>query len=111
MIYIFQVVTIFFSFFMIYIALLNYRRKELSLIEIIVWSGIWIFVIVTVVFPDPINTFAKTFLFARLFDLMMLGAIIITILMAAKSYISVRKIEKKLEEYIRHDAIKSKGKM
>lgn len=107
MILVFQLIGISFSLLMIYFAVLHFKRKELNLTEIVVWLIAWVFAIIATIFPDILKTFARTFLFARLFDMMVVGSILLVIAMTARSYIVTRKLEKKLEELIRKEAIRN----
>jgi hypothetical protein len=99
-----QLVGIIFSFSMIYFAILHFKRREINLIEIGVWLLVWSFALVAVLFPDILQTFARSFMFARLFDMMVVGAIIIVMIMTVRSYVGMRKIENKLEDFVRKEA-------
>ena len=101
-----QIIVLFFALVMVYFALLNFRRKELNNKEFFLWIVIWIGVILVVVFPDIARTFSQTFMFARLFDLLVLGGVALAILLSAKAYLISRKNQKKLEEYVRKEAIR-----
>jgi len=102
-----QIVTLLFSFVMVYFAALHYKRGEIDRIEIIVWFIVWSFAIVAIVFPDLLQSFAKEFKFARLFDMMVVGGLILVIAMVSKAYISTRRIEKKVEKLVREEALKN----
>ena len=72
-----------------------------------VWTGIWLFAVLAIVFPDLLQTFAKEFKFARLFDMMVVGAFILVFTMVAKAYIAARRMERKIDDYVRQDALKN----
>lgn len=101
-----QIVAILFAFLMIYLALLNYKRGELNGMEIASWVLIWVIVIFITIFPELIRTFAQTFAVSRLFDLMVVGGFILVISMVSAAYVRTKRMEKKLEELIRKDALK-----
>lgn len=101
-----QIIAIIFAFMMIYFALLHRRRGELDKTEIISWVVIWALTIFVVVFPELLRNFAKTLFITRLFDLMVVGGFILVISMVAKTYLSTRKMEKKLEDLVRKEALK-----
>jgi hypothetical protein len=105
-----QIVAILFALCMIYFALLARKRGELSGVEIASWLTLWSFAIVVVVFPELLRTFAKTFLLSRVFDLMTIGGFILVISMATSAYTRTRRTEKKMEDLVRHLALKSKRK-
>lgn len=110
MIYLLQILAIIFSLGMIYFALLHFRRNEISSVEMGSWTLVWVLLIVVAFFPDFIRQFARTFLFTRLFDLLVVGGIALCIFMVARAYLTSRRLEKKLEEYVRKEALKNVGK-
>lgn len=106
-----QIIAILFSFLMIYLALLNYKRRELNGIEIVSWVCIWSVVIFITIFPELIRTFAQTFAVSRVFDLMVVGAFILVIFMVSVAYVRTKRVESKLENLIRKDSLKGINKV
>ncbi len=105
-----QLVAIIFALTMIYLAVLNYRRNEIDKMELISWILIWTLTVVVVIFPEILRVFSRRFFITRLFDMMVVGGFILVIFMVAKTYVRSRKMEKKLEELIRKDALKNAKK-
>ncbi len=105
-----QIIAILFAFAMIYFAVLHRRRGELDRTEILSWVAIWIATIVIVVFPELLRKFAQTFFITRLFDLMVVGGFVLVIAMVARTYVGTKRMEKKLEEYVRREALKNAKK-
>lgn len=105
-----QISALVFSFAMIYFAVLHFKRRELSLREIVSWILIWVFVILAVLFPDILQTFARDFQFARLFDMMVVGGIMVAIYLSVKAYLGAKRVEKKIEELVRKEAFRGKRK-
>lgn len=103
-----QIIAILFAFSMIYFAVLNYKRGELNGVEIIGWLVIWVGTIIIVIFPELLQSFAKTFLVARVFDLMVIGGFIFVISLVGSSYVRTKRNEKKLEELVRKLSLKKK---
>lgn len=101
-----QVIAILFSLSMIYFALNSYKRGELTGIEIASWLVIWFVAIVIIIFPELLRNFAKTFFVTRVFDLMVVGGFILVISIVTGAYVRTKKLEKKMEEMVRRDAIK-----
>ncbi len=106
MIFLIQLGVITLALIMIYFALLHYRRKEINGTEMAAWFVIWVLAIVVIVFPDLLRTFSQTFLFARLFDLVVAGVLLLVVVMVSRSYITTRKLEKKLEELVRKESLR-----
>jgi hypothetical protein len=103
-----QIIALLFSFSMVYFAVLHYKREELSRVEIGSWLVLWLATIIIVVFPNLLQEFAKTFFVTRVFDLMVIGGFIVVISMVSSAYIRTKKLEKKLEDLVRRDALKNK---
>jgi hypothetical protein len=100
-----QIIAVFFALVMVYFAILNYRRCEINKTELLAWCFIWIFVIVVAIFPEMLREFSQAFLITRLFDLLVIGGFILVIALTASTYVRSKKMEKKLEDYIRKDAL------
>jgi hypothetical protein len=105
-----QISALVFSFAMVYFAVIHYKKGTINGVEIFFWVLIWSFTVFAVIFPDLLKTFARTFYFARLFDMMVFGGFVLVIALAAKSYITTKKLEKKLENLIREDALNNAKK-
>lgn len=102
-----QIIALVFSFMLVYFALINFKRGEISRLELYIWSGIWMIVAFVVVFPEMLRTLSMRFLITRLFDLMVVGGFVLVIIMSAMVYTKVRRMEKKVEKYVTTDAIKN----
>jgi len=105
-----QIIALIFAFSMIYVAALHYRRREISKIEVISWAIMWTIAVVVIVFPELLRTFASTFLVTRVFDLMVIAGFILVISMVSSAYLRTKKMEKKLEDLIRREALKKAKK-
>lgn len=56
-------------------------------------------------FPQLLHTFTTTFAIARVFDLMVIGGFIFVIVLVYLAYIRTKKMEKRIEEYVRKEAM------
>lgn len=101
-----QVIALVFSLVMIYFAYLHYRRNEINDLEILFWFIAWVGAIFIALFPETFRAFSATIAISRAFDLAMIGGFILVIPLVYISYIRTRKIEKKLEDVIRKDALR-----
>jgi hypothetical protein len=75
--------------------------------EISSWLVMWLATIVIVIFPELLQGFAKTFLVTRVFDLMTIGGFILVISLVGSAYIRTKRLEKKLEDLVRREALKN----
>lgn len=101
-----QIIALIFAFSMIYFVVLHFKRGEISKSEIISWIIMWAAAIVIIVFPELLRKFASTFLVTRVFDLMVIAGFILVISLVTSSYIRTKKLEKKLEDMVRREALK-----
>jgi hypothetical protein len=105
-----QIIALIFAFCMIYIAALHFRRHEISKVEVLTWAVMWAVAIVVIIFPELLRTFASTFLVTRVFDLMVIAGFILVISMVGSAYLRTKKMEKKLEDLVRREAMKKSKK-
>jgi hypothetical protein len=105
-----QIIALIFAFSMLYFAMIHYKRREIGKSEVIAWFVMWGVAIVVIIFPELLRSFSMTFLITRVFDLMVIGGFILVISLTASSYVRTRKLEKKLEDLIRREALKAKNK-
>jgi len=105
-----QIIALIFAFSMVYFAVLHYKRGELGRSEIISWSLMWSAAIVVIIFPELLRTFASTFLVTRVFDFMVIGGFVLVISMIGSAYLRTKRMEKKLEDMIRKEALKKAKK-
>jgi hypothetical protein len=104
-----QIIALLFAFCMIYFAVLHYKRREINGMEILSWLIMWVLAIVVIIFPELLKSFAGTFLVTRVFDLMVIAGFILVISMVANAYVRTKKLEKRLEDLVRKEALKGKA--
>lgn len=102
-----QIIALIFAFTMVYFAVLHSKRGEISRGEVISWVIIWSLVIVIIIFPELFREFANTFFVTRVFDLMVIGGFIFVISLVSSAYIRTRRMEKKMEDLVRREALKN----
>lgn len=101
-----QVIALIFSLIMIYFAYLHYRRGEINGLEILFWFLAWVGAIFIAMFPELFRVFSATIAISRAFDLAMIGAFMLIIPIVYSAYIRTKRVEKKMEELIRKDALR-----
>lgn len=104
----FQLVAIVFALIMVYLAYLNYRRKEIEKIEFLTWWTIWVGATIIIIFPQLLRGFASTFLITRVFDFMVIGGFILVITLSYRAYVKSKALEKKIEKLVRSQALKER---
>jgi hypothetical protein len=100
-----QIIAILFALSMIYFAVLHYKKGQLNGAEILAWLIMWTAAIIIIVFPELLRPFARTFLFTRVFDLMVVAGFLLVISLVANAYVRTKRLEKKLEQMVRNKAL------
>jgi hypothetical protein len=102
-----QFIAIVFSLLMLYITYLHFKKGELSLIEEIIFSIIWIVAIVLMIFPESANFILKTFHIYRLLDLATIIGFIFLVAISFKNYLELKNLRKKIEKIVRNYSLQS----
>lgn len=100
-----QIISLTFALIMIYFAYLHYRKGDINGFEILFWLIAWIGAILIVLFPEIFRTFAKTISISRPFDLAVVGGFLLVIPLIYFAYVRTKRLEKKLEKYVREEAL------
>lgn len=106
-----QIIAIIFALIMIYFAYLHYNRNEINAAEIMIWYVIWGATIVIVIFPQLMEQFARTFAISRVFDLMVIGGFVLVISLVYVAYVRTKRLDRKIEEYTRNEALSQLKKL
>lgn len=102
-----QIISILFAFFMLYVAFLHWKRKDLGTSEYLFWFLLWCGFIGVTLFPNSLQNLTSLLFIARVMDLLMVLAFMILAYIGFNNYISNKKIEKKIEDLIRKDATRN----
>lgn len=101
-----QILAILFVLWMTYFTYLHYRRKEFTRMEFAFWQLLWTALFGVVLFPSSVNFILNAFSITRTFDLLVVGGIVILFGVTFRNYVLQRRLEKRLEEFVRTEAIK-----
>jgi len=101
-----QILAIIFALWMIYFSYLHFRRGEFKRIEFVLWQLLWIGLVIVVIFPKSVKFILETFSITRTFDLVVVVGIVVLFGVTFRNYVIVKRIEKKVEDVIRHEALK-----
>jgi len=104
-----QIISILFAIFMIYVAFLHWKRKEINGGEIFFWSSLWFGFIAITLFPNLLQNLTKLLFFTRVMDFLMVIAFMILAFLGFQNHVSNRRMEKKIEELIRKEALEKKN--
>lgn len=100
-----QLIALIFALIMLYFIYLHYRRSELTSIEVIIMFAVWLGAILIILMPNLFDLLSRTIAVSRSFDLAVIGGFLFVIPLVYISYIRTRRLEKKIEEYVRKEVL------
>lgn len=100
-----QIIAIFFALFMAYLTFLNYKRKDFSLTQLLIWGILWVLFILMILMPNKFNFILETLGIARAFDLFTIIGFVVILFLTFYNYILINKIKRKLEDTTRKKAL------
>ena len=103
-----QFIAIVFSILMLYITYLHFKKRELSLVEGIVFSIIWTVAIILMIIPASASFILKTFHIYRLLDLATIIGFILLVALSFKNYLELKNLRKKIEKIVRSYSLRSR---
>lgn len=101
-----QIISAAFSIAMIYFAYFCYKRKFFGIYSFIVWTIVFLGLIVATLFPAIFTPFQKALQLARLFDLFTVIGFFFLITLTFINFIHLNRLRRKLGEFIQEDALK-----
>lgn len=96
-----QFIGMLFGLMMIYFTFSKYKRKEINRIELIVWFGCWLILIIIALIPSTLDSFIGKLHFYRRMDFFVVFGFFIILGLEFYNYCTIKKIEldiKKLEK-------------
>lgn len=103
---IFQSVALLFALFMLYVVNIHRRKLHLSRFEQIGWYVLWIAFVIVSLFPNLLSGITNLVSFSRVFDLLLVSALMVLTTLVVTNYFLQRENSRKLEEIIRQFALK-----
>ena len=105
---IFQILAVIFAGWMIYTTRIHTSKLHISSFESGMWYAIWAVFGYIALFPQTLMGISQTLQFARIFDLLVVGALMILTIMGFLNYFIQRELKKKIEDLVRARTIESK---
>ena len=105
---IFQIGATLFALFMMYVVSIHRRKSRLSLFEVGFWYSMWFVFIVISIFPNLLLGISGALNFQRVFDLLLVLALMVLTGLVVLSYFTQKENKRKLEEFVRKQAINEK---
>tara|TARA_Y100000816_G_C26081116_1_gene569822 strand:+ start:896 stop:1246 length:351 start_codon:yes stop_codon:yes gene_type:complete len=98
--------SIIFSFLMIYVTSLNFKKKILNQLEFLIWNILWLVIIFLSVRPKIIDNFFLTNFNIDIFYIVSILSIISLLIFCYFNMLKIKIIEKKINTIVRADALK-----
>jgi hypothetical protein len=101
-----QLLGLIFGTAMLYFTFVKYKRKELSELELIVWFGGWVLLILIAIVPSILDFIIAPLNFYRRLDFFVVLGFFTLLGLSFYNYSVTKKMERKLEIFVRKEAIK-----
>ncbi|MBP7876062.1 DUF2304 domain-containing protein [Candidatus Woesebacteria bacterium] len=101
---IFQLITIIFALFMMYVVRVKNRKYKLGFLETAGWYVMWLLFVFVALFPNVLLGVVDTLHFSRVFDLLVVGAFMFVTTLLVFTYFKIKELDQKLERYTRDEA-------
>jgi hypothetical protein len=105
-----QLLGIIFGLGMMYFTFVRFKRKELTNNELIIWFFGWIVLIMVALKPSVLDFIISPLNFHRRLDFFVVFGFFALLVLGFYNYSIVKKTEKRLETFVRRDAIRDKEK-
>ncbi len=106
MIYGIQIIGVLFALVMIYLTFLFYKKRAYNGRSYILWTGLWIFFLFIVAFPNTLYGIMETLEIKRTVDFFVITAFLFFSVVIFYLYVIVKRSQKMLEEIVRKVALK-----
>ena len=100
-----QIVGIVVGLMFVYLTHLYFRRREFNVVDFLIWVVIWISIIFGALFPNIVNSLVGELGFLRALDLFTIFGFLIIVPILFYLYIIVKRNNKKIEEFVRKEAL------
>lgn len=100
-----QILSVVFGLFMLYVVRIHRRKNHLESFEYGAWVALWVTFILLAIFPESFNGVVQTLHIARVFDLLVVIALMIMVFLTFTNRIEQKKLQQKLEHMVRQKAI------
>ncbi|MCC7574027.1 DUF2304 domain-containing protein [Candidatus Woesearchaeota archaeon] len=92
---------------MVYFTYLNYKRHNYGSRSFISWLVVWLFAGLFVLLPSSIYNFMGFLSIDRTQDFFFIGAFVVLFVIVFNMYVTIKKTNAKVEEFVSLDALKN----
>lgn len=105
-----QIVAVCFAGFMLYVAFLHYKKKNILLSEFLFWLLIWTVFIVFALYPKILDPVIKELFITRAMDLLMIIAFMILSYLGFTNHVGIKNLQKEIRRLVSLNAHKNAKK-
>lgn len=105
-----QLISLLFAFFMLYVAFIHFKKKNINLLEFSFWLIIWSSFIFFALFPRVLDPLLKRIFVYRAMDLLMIVAFMILTYLGFQNHIGIKFLQRQHQSLIRDLALKNVSK-
>lgn len=105
-----QIAGFLFGLFFLYYTFINYKRKEFTAREFVLWVVAWAVFILIALFPFILDPILKPLGFLRTLDFLIISGFLFLIASTFYTYTLARKTQKRIETLVRALALKKNKK-
>lgn len=103
-----QILSLLFGLFMLYTVRIHLMKQHIQKTEFYLWIFVWLVFIFLAIFPQSTASITQSLKISRVFDLLVIIAMIILSYLTFVNRIAYKQLEKKLEKIIRKNSIDEK---
>lgn len=96
---------------MMYFTFVKYKRQELSRSEIVFWFTGWVVMVIVAIKPSSLDFISGPLNFYRRLDFFVVLGFFVLLGLGFFNYTTVKKLERKLERYVRQEALEKAPKL
>tara|TARA_Y100000310_G_scaffold345862_1_gene471700 strand:- start:11669 stop:12013 length:345 start_codon:yes stop_codon:yes gene_type:complete len=100
-----QFIGIIFGASMLYFTFVKFKRKEISYSELIVWFFGWVLLMIVAIIPGILDFIIAPLNFYRRLDFFVVFGFFVLLGLSFYNYTSMKKMERKLELFVRRSAL------
>ncbi len=100
-----QFLGVIFGLGMMYFTFVKFKRKEITKTELMIWFTGWILLVVIAIIPFALDSIIAPLRFYRRLDFFVVIGFFVLLGLGFFNYSSVKRMERKLEQFVRQDAL------
>lgn len=102
-----QFMGVLFGIVMMYFTFVKFKRKELTPVTTVIWFVIWAGLLGVAIVPGILDPIIAPLHFYRRLDFFVVLGFFVLLGLGFYNYSIVKKMERKLEQFVRNDALKA----